>query len=154
MSDSIGVDGTSGLLDWQFSLPDLNVDFLAVGETLTVVYDVTVADHHTGSSVSDSSTQPVTIIFTGTNDPTVVDTANSTLTGSVSELPNVTGSSATDSTSGVIAFSDPDLNDRPTSARSIPRHQTVTWQDATHDYTSRVDRQPDRIVEGSVHNQR
>ena len=70
MSDSIGVDGTSGLLDWQFSLPDLNVDFLAVGETLTVVYDVTVADHHTGSSVSDSSTQPVTIIFTGTNDPT------------------------------------------------------------------------------------
>jgi VCBS repeat-containing protein len=60
------------------------------------------------------------------------------LANSLSELPNVTGSSATDSTSGVIAFSDPDLNDRPTPAAIDPSLQTVTWTDATHDYTSEL----------------
>ena len=60
------------------------------------------------------------------------------MTGSVSELPNVTGSSALDKTSGVVAFSDPDLNDRPTADAINPADQTVTWQDATHNYTSEL----------------
>src|SRR5205823_14152961 len=63
MSASITVDGTSGTLAWQFSLADKNVDFLAVGETLTAVYDVSVTDNHSGSS-----TKQVTVTFTGTND--------------------------------------------------------------------------------------
>ena len=137
MTDSIGVDGTTGSLNWQFSLADQNVDFLAVGETLTAVYDVTVADHHAGSSVSDSSTQQVTIVFTGTNDPTTINTAQSSLTGSVSELPAMTGSLTPDATSGVIAFSDPDLNDRPTATINSAG-ETITWHDATHDYTSEL----------------
>jgi VCBS repeat-containing protein len=138
MSDSISLDGTAGTLAWQFSLADKNVDFLAVGEHLTAVYDVTVTDHHTGSPFSDSSTQQVTIVFTGANDTPVVVMGSSILASSLSELPNVTGSSATDSTSGVIAFSDPDLNDRPTPAPIDPSLQTVTWTDATHDYTSEL----------------
>ena len=116
MTDGISLDGTVGILSWQFSLPDKNVDFLAVGEKLTVTYDVTVTDHRTGSPFADSSTQAVTVVFTGANDVPVVVPGSSTLTGSTNELPNVTGSSATDSTSGVVAFSDPDLNDRPTPA--------------------------------------
>ena len=137
MADSIGVDGTTGSLNWQFGLADRNVDFLAVGETLTAVYDVTVADHHAGSSVSDSATQHVTVVFTGTNDSTTVNAAQSTLAGSISEQPAVTGSLTPDTTSGVIAFSDPDLNDRPTATINSAG-VTETWQDATHDFTSEL----------------
>jgi VCBS repeat-containing protein len=128
MSDTINVDGTTGTLGWQFSLPDKNVDFLAVGETLTAVYDVTVTDNN-----GASSSHQVTIKFTGTNDvPTVVASA-SVLTGSISELPNVTGSSVIDSTTGVVAFADPDLNDRPTATINAAG-QTATWQDVSHTY--------------------
>lgn len=137
MVDSIGIDGTAGTLNWAFSLADKNADFLAVGESLTAVYDVTVADHHSGSSVSDSSTQQVSIVVTGTNDPTSVDTALSTLIGSLSELPAVTGSLTPDTASGVIAFSDPDLSDRPTATINSAG-AAVTWQDATHNFTSEL----------------
>jgi VCBS repeat-containing protein len=132
MSDSISLDGTSGTLAWQFALADKYVDFLATGETLKVVYDVTVTDNH-----GASSSQPVTIDFTGTNDTPFVVTASSVLANSITELPNVTGSSAVDSTSGAIAFDDPDLNDRPTAAINAAG-ETLTWQDSTHDYTSQL----------------
>jgi len=136
MSAVISPDGTSGELDWHFSLADQLVDFLARDETLTVVYDMTVSDHHVGSSVSDSSTVQVTIVFTGTNDAVVLG-AGSVLSGSVSELPLVTGSLAVDSTAGAILFSDLDLNDRPTATIDTAG-QTVTWQDATHDFTAEL----------------
>jgi len=129
MSESISPDGTAGTLDWQFSLADKNVDFLAVGETLTAVYDVTVTDNNNASS-----TKQVTVTFTGTNDVPVIVAAQSTLTGSIDELPNVTGSSAIDSTTGAVAFSDPDLNDLPTATIDTAA-QTATWQDASHTYT-------------------
>ena len=136
MSVTIDPDGTNGELDWEFSLADRLVDFLALNETLTVIYDMTVADHHVGSSVSDSSTVQVTIAFSGTNDAVVLG-AGSSLKGSINELPLVTGSLAIDSTSGVIEFSDLDLNDRPTASIDS-LNQTVTWQDATNDYTAEL----------------
>ena len=137
MAASISVDGTAGTLAWQFGLADRNVDFLAVGETLTAVYNVTIADHHTGSPFSDTSTQAVTVVFTGTNDTPLIDAGNSILANSISEIPNVTGSSAVDSTAGVVAFADPDLNDRPTATIDTAG-ETATWQDATHDFTSEL----------------
>jgi len=130
MSAVIGIEAAAGRLDWQFSLADKNVDFLAVGETLTATYDITVTDQ-----LDQSSTVPVTIVFTGTNDAPVVDGGSSTLAQSISELPGVTGSSAVDSAVGEIAFSDPDLNDRPTATIGS---QSVTWQDLTDDYTSEL----------------
>jgi VCBS repeat-containing protein len=136
MSAVISPDGTAGELDWQFALADRLVDFLALGETLTAVYDMTVADHHVGSSVSDSSTVQVTILFTGTNDAVVLG-AGSVLSDSVTELPLVTGSPAIDSTAGAILFSDLDLNDRPTASIDAAG-QTVTWQDAATDYTAEL----------------
>lgn len=138
MSDSISHDATSGTLSWQFSLPDKNVDFLAAGEKLTIAYDLTLTDHRVGSPFQDISTQQVTVVFTGANDVPVVVPASSVLTGSTSELPNVTGSSATDSTSGLVAFSDPDLTDRPTPAALDASLQAVTWTDATHDYSTEL----------------
>lgn len=61
-TDSTG-DAT-GHIAWDFKLPDGLADFLATGETLTIVYDVNVNDGNTGGNV----TQPVTIVITGTND--------------------------------------------------------------------------------------
>ena len=136
MSAVISPDGMVGELDWHFALADRHVDFLALGETLTVVYDMTVFDHHAGSSVSDSSTVQVTMIFTGTNDAVVLG-AGSVLSGSVTELPLVTGSLAVDSTAGAIHFTDLDLNDRPTATIDAAG-QTVTWQDAANDYTAEL----------------
>jgi VCBS repeat-containing protein len=49
----------------------------------------------------------------------------------------VTNSSAVDSTAGVVAFVDPDLNDRPTATINTAG-ETLTWQDATHDFTAEL----------------
>src|SRR5882724_1983501 len=137
MSASISLDSTAGTLAWQFGLADRNVDFLAVGETLTAIYNVTIADHHTGSPFSDTATQQVTVVFTGTNDTPLIDAGSSILASAISEIPNVTDSLAVDSTAGVVAFTDPDLNDRPTATINTAG-ETVTWQDATHDFTAEL----------------
>jgi VCBS repeat-containing protein len=144
MSDSIVVDGTAGSLGWDFSLADKNVDFLAANETLTAVYDVSVTDNN-----SATSTQQITVIFTGTNDTPVVASGSSVLTNATSELPNVTNSSTIDSTSGVVAFSDPDLTDRPTATINTAG-ETVTWQDATHNYTSELTSAQISLFEAAV----
>lgn len=61
VSDS--ANGATGHIGWTFKLPDTAADFLAQGETLTVVYDVGIDDGHGGLC-----SQPVTIVITGTND--------------------------------------------------------------------------------------
>jgi VCBS repeat-containing protein len=78
---------------------------VVVSETLTVVYDITVFDHHVGSSVSDSSTQPVTIIFTGTNDaPIAIADSNGTAKKSTLTVSADDGLLANDT--------DPDIHDQ------------------------------------------
>lgn len=62
-----------------------------------------------------------------TNQPPVIDLAHSTIGGTINERPNLTGSLALDIANGAIAFTDADLNDRPTASVT---HQTVSWQDA------------------------
>jgi len=54
---------TDGQYEWDFALDNGAVDFLASGETLTLVYDVAATDDH---GVSD--TQTVTITITGVDD--------------------------------------------------------------------------------------
>ena len=65
LHDSTG-SGAGGV-DWTFSIPDRDLDFLGEGETLTVTYNVTVGDAAT------SSTQTVTITITGARDPLTVN---------------------------------------------------------------------------------
>jgi VCBS repeat-containing protein len=65
LHDSTGTG--SGGIDWTFSVPDHDLDFLSTGETLTATYDVTVSDAFT------SSTQLVTITATGAADAPVVN---------------------------------------------------------------------------------
>ena len=64
LNDSSGAG--SGSIDWTFSIPDSDLDFLADGQTLTIVYDVTVSDGFT------TSTQQVTITATGAVDNQIV----------------------------------------------------------------------------------
>ena len=105
LNDSTGTG--NGSVDWTFNVTDGNLDFLAAGETLTVVYDVQVSDAFT------SSTQTVTVTIDGAND--AVNITSGPQSGSVEEQPNLTGSSSLDSTSpsptGTLAFTDVDLSD-------------------------------------------
>jgi RTX calcium-binding nonapeptide repeat (4 copies) len=64
LHDSTGT-GT-GSIDWNFNLPDKDLDFLNAGDTLTMTYDITVSDGFT------SSIQQVTVTATGTADPSLV----------------------------------------------------------------------------------
>jgi VCBS repeat-containing protein len=75
LHDSAG--SGSGGVDWTFSIPDLDLDFLSAGETLTVTYDVTISD------ATSSSTQTVTVTINGAEDPLVVNPVTTALLDTV-----------------------------------------------------------------------
>src|SRR5712664_1296642 len=97
VTDSL--NGATGQVRWTFSVADGALDFLAAGETLVQSYSVSINDQRGGIV-----TQTVTVTLTGTNDLPVVVAAATTATGSVTAIPNVSGSTALDTTSGTIAF--------------------------------------------------
>ena len=110
VGDNTTGDGT-GRIDWNFSVSDADLDFLAAGETITQTYTVRVNDQEGG--IVD---QNVTITLTGTNDVPVIDSAAQV--GSITEsADNVGGTDAdpTDAT-GTITFDDVDLADNPTAS--------------------------------------
>src|SRR5437868_6575453 len=77
---------------------------MAVGETATEKFTVTISDGH-GGTVE----QLVTITVTGTNEAPTITAATTDATGAVTEdatTPNLT-------TTGTIAFNDVDLIDAP-----------------------------------------
>jgi VCBS repeat-containing protein len=100
-TDSTG--SGSGSIALTFSAGDAAFDFLAAGQTLTVIYNVTITDE-----AGVSSTQPVTITIVGTNDtPVITSTAQ---TGAVTEHTNVDNSGNLN-IGGIITFTDVDLTD-------------------------------------------
>src|SRR6202043_2585651 len=66
LHDSTGT--STGGVDWTFSIPDKDLDFLAQGSTLTASYNVTVTDNN-----GSTSTQTVTVTMTGAQDPLLVN---------------------------------------------------------------------------------
>ncbi|MEM1038710.1 MAG: VCBS domain-containing protein [Pseudomonadota bacterium] len=70
------IDGT---VEWTYTVTEADIDFLAVGETLTITYPVSVTDNSGvgGAANADgasTATEDVTITITGTNDgPQVTD---------------------------------------------------------------------------------
>jgi VCBS repeat-containing protein len=126
----------------------LGTDYFLAGSTLALtaagfakfnslsqgVNDTAVFTYNVQDSLGADTANTLTLTVIGQNDPPVIDTANSILTGSINELPNVTGSSAIDITSGKVAFIDPDLADRPTAAIDAA-DQTATWEDGSHVFT-------------------
>jgi VCBS repeat-containing protein len=112
-------DSTGHLLgdvDWNFALPNSEVNFLAAGETLTLNYNITVTD-----PAHASDTQTVTITVLGTNHPVVITSGPES--ASLAEQADTTGSPVLDTTTpvptGTLSFSDPDLGDTHTVAVSI-----------------------------------
>ena len=105
MTVSITLDGTAGTLGWSFAIADALLDFLSLGEKLTVIYDLSVADHHVGSSVSDSDTEAVTILLNGANDAPIAAPDTNGI---------AKGSTLTVGTAGNLLSNDtdPDINDQ------------------------------------------
>ena len=103
-------DTSTGTVTWNFSLQDKDFDFLAVGETLTLTYNVSVTDDFTTPATSNVET--VTVVITGTNDQPVITA------GTSADLQEDTGQTGQDTpaiaTSGTLAFTDVDLTDTHT----------------------------------------
>src|SRR5262249_39253122 len=117
LSTSVSSDSTgsgSGLVAFTFSAADNNFAFLAASETLTVIYNVTVTDN-SGSP----STQPVTIIITGSNGAPVL-AADTSGPHAITELAGKTGDTADkDTASGTLTFTDANLTDTHTVGNSL-----------------------------------
>src|SRR5260221_7899624 len=107
VTDSL--NGATGQVRWTFSVADGALDFLAAGETLVQSYTVSINDQRGGIV-----TQTVTVTITGTNDLPVAVAAATTATGSVTAIPNVSGSQVLDKTSGTLAYADADRPDTHT----------------------------------------
>jgi VCBS repeat-containing protein len=114
LADSTG--GVTGSIHWTFSVVDGALDFLAAGQTVVQSYAVTIGDFHNGPA-----TQFVTVMLTGTNDPTVIVAAATMASGAVTEQAGVTGSTVTDLATGTIAFTDADLTDTHRLVSVVPR---------------------------------
>ena len=96
-----------------FSASDKTFDFLAEGETLTVVYGVTVTDSH-----GVNSTRPVTMIITGTEDvPTITSLTQAATITEIADL-GPGENTAAHTASGAVTFNDVDLSDIETSSIS------------------------------------
>jgi VCBS repeat-containing protein len=122
LHDSTGTG--NGSIDWNFAIPDHDLDFLSAGQTLTVDYNVKVSDGST------NSTQTVQLVITGANDAVAITSGPES--GSVTEQPNVTGSTLLDSTSpvptGTLGFADVDLNDAHSVSVIV---DSVVWSNGT-----------------------
>src|SRR6476661_3292859 len=98
------------------------------GETLTLVYHVTIKDP---SGATD--TQDVTITILGTNHPVVITSGPESST--VSEQADTTGSVTADTTpttpAGTVAFTDADLSDAHTVAVTLDSTSGATVPAAT-----------------------
>src|ERR1700730_527153 len=64
----------TGNIDWSYAIVDKNLDFLAVGESLTITVPVVIDDHH-GGTVD----QNVVVTINGANDnPIAIPDSNGT----------------------------------------------------------------------------
>ena len=97
-------NSNDGTINWDYTVSESDLNFLAAGEEVTAVFTITVDDGNGGTASED-----VTVTITGSNDvPTLTATA---VTGAITE-----GSTLSDS--GSIAFADLDLTDTPTATEA------------------------------------
>ncbi|TKT73300.1 hypothetical protein YH63_018775 [Afipia massiliensis] len=97
-----------GSVAWEFKLPDYLLDFLADGETLTLIYDVTITDNNGVSSI-----RQVTVQVGAANDQPVITVIDSDLSAVVGE--DVNPDSGVLKDTGSVTFTDSDLTDTHTA---------------------------------------
>jgi hypothetical protein len=122
--------GVAGTFTWIYAVHDDAFDFLAQGETLTLLYNLTISNSYGPNP--ETSTVQLTITIVGTNDKPVITTAAPPvidLSGGTSQsggplkiLP------ASGPTHGTLDFTDVDLTDTHTVAVSL---ETPVLTDAT-----------------------
>ncbi|WP_426411144.1 VCBS domain-containing protein [Bradyrhizobium ganzhouense] len=107
-----GGNNNNGSAVWTYTIPDHVFDFLAAGETLTLTYIVSIDDNFGVNP--ETTTIPITITITGTNDKPVITTSVPTITFSGGT--SVPGGPLTTKvpTSGTLTFTDVDLTDTHT----------------------------------------
>lgn len=133
LDGAIHVAGTGGTVE-MFNADPTTTTALFDGSTLTVstieaTFQFQIAGAN-GSTVTIQAGQfgGTDIVFQiQANQPPAIDVAHSTVTGTINERPNVTGSLALDIANGAIAFTDADLSDRPTASVT---HQGLVYHDA------------------------
>jgi VCBS repeat-containing protein len=125
-------NGHNGTATWTYSIADHAFDFIAKGETLTLIYVATVNDGHGGVTTTSISVQidGADVEVIGTNDvPTIGTTSAEFAERSNADQPNPTGSTDLDTVSGTISFTDVDLTDRPVASAAFT---SFTYQNAAH----------------------
>ncbi|MBO2613768.1 retention module-containing protein [Shewanella algae] len=100
---------------WSYDIANSLVQFLAVGETITLSFDVTVDDGNGGTD-----TDTVTVTITGTNDAPVLSID---MSGAVTEDVDVVAGMLSDS--GDLSFTDVDINDSHSVGSSY--NNDVLW---------------------------
>ncbi|NDO74986.1 retention module-containing protein, partial [Shewanella sp. SE1] len=106
---------------WNYEIANSLVQFLAVGETITLSFTLTVTDDF---GASDS--QQVTLTITGTNDAPVLSID---MSGAVTEDVDVINGMLSDS--GDLSFTDVDINDSHSVGSSY--NDDVLWSDGDLD---------------------
>ncbi|MES2665388.1 MAG: VCBS domain-containing protein, partial [Pseudomonadota bacterium] len=85
-------EGGTGEINWTFTAPDAAFDFLAAGQTLTLIYQFNVTDED--GATTSSADRTITVTVTGTNDAPNITAASS-----------ATGVDEADTTAGVPTVS-------------------------------------------------
>jgi VCBS repeat-containing protein len=99
-----------GSVDWTYSIPNSELNWLGANGTATVTASVQINDGQ-----GDPTTPAVvTVTIHGANDPPVIDLTNSVVSGTTS--PATIGGTVEDVTQGALAFSDPNIDDLPTGS--------------------------------------
>jgi VCBS repeat-containing protein len=103
-------NGATGTVAWTYSVVDSALAFLAPSQTVVQNYNVTVSDNHGASVV-----QVVSVTIHGVAEaPPVITSTAAAAAGTVNELPNVTGSTAIDASTGTLTFTDINVTDTHT----------------------------------------
>jgi fibronectin-binding autotransporter adhesin len=107
----------NGSATWTYSIADKAFDFLAAGEQLTLTYLVRVDNNYAPNN--ESTTIPITITITGTNDVPVITTSAQTIAFSGGTSTPGGSLTSSDPTSGNLSFQDADLTDTHTVATKL-----------------------------------
>jgi fibronectin-binding autotransporter adhesin len=99
----------TGSAKWTYSIADKAFDFLADGEQLMLTYLVRVDNNYAPSN--ESTTIPITITITGTNDAPVFTTSAQSIAFSGGTSTPGGAMTSSDPTSGDLSFQDADLTD-------------------------------------------
>ena len=107
----ISTGGGTQTISWTWDPTAANLDFLKVGDQLTITYAM---------QVGDSASQNLVFAITGANDQTVLTSVNSTaVSTAVSELAGDSSAQDIAAISGSLAFTDEDIGDNLAASASL-----------------------------------